>query len=245
MSAFALKLIACFCMLVDHVAAVFYVELSQVYPELPFIMRCIGRVAFPLFAFGITQGVVHTKDISRYIKRMLIVALVSQLPYMLMCGICNASGYAITIGGHQILLYKSFSVIVTLLIGLFACICYEQANPFLLALSIGGACLINSVFSMDYGLWGVLFIFALYLARRNKPAIALIYVIFAVSHYFNMEFSIASSAWYNVMGFMCSLIFIMLYNGKKGVKSSRLFYIFYPMHMAILVAVYFYMHGIF
>ncbi len=231
-------------MLVDHVAAVFSVELSAVYPALPFIMRCIGRVAFPLFAFGITQGVVHTRDVNRYIKRMLVIALVSQLPYMLMRGISNASGYAITIGGHQILLYKSFSVIVTLLIGLFACLCYEQANPFLLALSIGGACLINSVFSMDYGLWGVLFIFALYLARKNKPATSLIYVIFAVAHYFQMEFSIASSSWYYVIGFMCSLVFIMLYNGRKGVKSSRLFYIFYPMHMGILAVVYFHMHGI-
>lgn len=245
MSAFALKIIACFCMLADHIAAVFGSELYQISAGLPLIMRCVGRIAFPLFAFGVTQGVVHTKDINRYIKRMLAAAAVSQLPYMIMCGISNSSGYAVTIGDQTILLYKSFSVIVTLLIGLFACICYEQANPFLLALTIAGACLIDSVFSMDYGLWGVLFVFSLYLARKNKPATALTYVIFAAARYFRMEFSIDLTSWYYVIGFMCALIFIMLYNGKKGVRSSRLLYAFYPLHMTILAAIYFYMHGAF
>lgn len=77
MTVFALRLIACVAMLLDHVAAVFLIG-SPFY--VPF--RIVGRLAFPIFAFLAVQGYFHTKSFSRYMFRLVVVAVLSQIPYM-------------------------------------------------------------------------------------------------------------------------------------------------------------------
>jgi len=75
MDSFSLKLLACVTMLIDHIGAVFF-------PEIIFF-RIIGRVAFPIYAFLITEGYSRTKNIKRYMFRLFILAIISQVPYML------------------------------------------------------------------------------------------------------------------------------------------------------------------
>lgn len=62
-------------MLLDHIGAIFFP-----YSMLP---RVLGRLSFPLFAFGIAQGVEHTADFRRYLMRILLAAVISQPIYYL------------------------------------------------------------------------------------------------------------------------------------------------------------------
>ena len=81
MSNFYLKLIACICMLIDHIGYLFF-------PQYEFL-RVIGRIAFPIFSYLITEGYTHTSSIRKYSLRLLIFALISQIPYMLVFNTSN------------------------------------------------------------------------------------------------------------------------------------------------------------
>ena len=70
-----LKLIAILCMAVDHAGTVFF-------PGYP-IFRWIGRLAFPIFAYCLTVGLLYTHDIRRYLGRLAIFAVISQHFYAL------------------------------------------------------------------------------------------------------------------------------------------------------------------
>ena len=77
MTIFSLRLLALVSMFFDHVAALFLLG-SPLY--LP--MRMFGRLAFPIFAFLAVEGFRHTTNFKRYIARLLFVAVVAQIPYM-------------------------------------------------------------------------------------------------------------------------------------------------------------------
>lgn len=93
-SGFSLKIIACIAMLIDHIGAVVVLvgvgskNLASLGPNimLYYYSRMIGRIAFPIFAFLVVEGFVHTRDIKKYALRMLIFSLISQIPYNLAFG---------------------------------------------------------------------------------------------------------------------------------------------------------------
>ena len=70
-----LKLIAILSMLLDHIGAVFF-------PEHP-AFRWVGRLAFPIFCYCMTVGLLYTRDIKRYLGRLGLFALISQPCYIL------------------------------------------------------------------------------------------------------------------------------------------------------------------
>lgn len=71
-----LKIIAIITMLIDHIAAYFYKEVNS---DTYFLLRSIGRIAMPIFAYLIVQGYFHTKNLKQYIFRMFILATVTQI----------------------------------------------------------------------------------------------------------------------------------------------------------------------
>ena len=76
MTTFVLKIIASVCMLIDHIGAVF--PSPWVFRQ---VLRLIGRIAFPIYAYLIAQGCKHTKDIYKYLLRLGIFALISEIPF--------------------------------------------------------------------------------------------------------------------------------------------------------------------
>lgn len=69
-----IKLVAILSMLIDHLGVMFFPELR--------VLRFIGRLAFPLFAYLIVNGYEHTTNLRNYRLRLLYFAIVSQVPYM-------------------------------------------------------------------------------------------------------------------------------------------------------------------
>lgn len=201
-------------------------------------MTYIGRLTFPIFAFMISEGFIHTSNLKKYILRLLGFAVVSEIPFNLFYG------------GNWFYPYHQ-NVMFTLLFGLLAITLIDKAkkNPnaktivrtVLLLLLLSLASFIGFV---DYGFWGFLTVVMFYLFRNFPFAWAAQLVAMLLMNLilfegqtvpfelFGHSFEVATQ------GFaVFSLIPIWLYGGKKG-RSSKImqygFYAFYPVHMLLI-----------
>jgi len=245
MTAFIIKLIACITMLIDHIGFVFEEPLAAIHPALPLAMRCIGRLAFPLFAFGIAEGATHTSSPKKYLLRMFIFMLIAQIPYMLMLG-THYQGFTVNLFQHQVNLYKGGSVMVTLFLGLAVCVSIHEGKHFGAALAIVAAYIIDKLIGMDYGFLGVLFVAAVYLSRNTKFGRLVVMILFAACFYINPITNFVRSliggtvTTSNVVNLeyaaaMCiPAILLLFYKGKQGPKLKYAVYAFYPLHMCVL-----------
>ena len=89
MTSFVLKIIALITMFIDHLGYAIYGKFSY--------LNYIGRIAFPIFAFQISEGFVHTKNIKKYFIRLLVFAIISQLPFMLFLSTFSKNIYELNI----------------------------------------------------------------------------------------------------------------------------------------------------
>ena len=215
MTSFGLKIIACVTMFIDHLGYALYGKLTW--------LNYIGRIAFPIFAYQITEGYRHTKDLKKYFIRLIAFAVISQIPFSLLHGIVSKS--------------FSLNVMFTLCMGLFCIwIWNTNKNKFLSLCFIGICCTIAEVTKMDYGYWGVLLVFVFYLFKDNKLGTALTFLGMVI---FKYSISIALNGFYYVhiylfLGTLAAIIPILLYNGKKGINAKYIIYLFYPVHLIIL-----------
>ncbi|MCQ2451073.1 MAG: conjugal transfer protein TraX [Clostridia bacterium] len=215
-----LKIIAVITMLIDHIAVfvlpytslagyVLFTFLGKSMGLIQF-MRHIGRLAFPIYAFLITEGYIHTHDRKKYGRNLLIFALISEIPW----------NYAHTLS----LTFKNQNVFFTLFVGYLGICLYEKLNEkrFLQIIAILGLFLFTLLIKSDYGMIGYALILTMYILRKNRLIMA-----------------IAGSAITKVpLISFPAFIAIGLYNGKRGfIKSKFLkyaFYIFYPVHLLVL-----------
>ncbi len=213
-----LKIIAIISMLIDHIGAILFPEIT--------VLRIIGRLAFPIFAFLVAQGYEHTSDKKKYILRMFIFALISEIPFDV--GFFGQYFYF----GHQ-------NVLVTFTLALLILTIKdnEKYSPLiknLLTLFLAG---LSIIINSDYSIYGIIMVLAFYYYRKNLK-IAFI-IVAAVNVYLGLSYSgIFRGAFnprYVTQAFaVFGLIPIMLYNGKRGAKIKYLFYAFYPLHILIL-----------
>ena len=76
-----IKILACITMFIDHIGLLFFPK--------QILFRIIGRISMPLFAYCIARGIKNTKNVKNYIFRILLIAIVSQIPYMFMINYFN------------------------------------------------------------------------------------------------------------------------------------------------------------
>ena len=208
MTSFQLKLIAITTMLIDHIGAV-------IFPEI-IVFRIIGRLAFPLFAFLLTEGYRHTSNLKSYLIRLGVFALISQYPFW------EAFGYD-----------AGLNIFFTLTLGLIAIYLFEKYQTILPILAFG---LVADLAHMDYGMFGILLIFLLYHYRSEFSK--LIFLLFGLYGLFFIPGGLQAGKdaihYYMQFFALFSLIFIKLYNGREGAKLKYFFYLFYPGHILIL-----------
>lgn len=210
-------------MLIDHTWASFAYT--------PIWMTCVGRLAFPIFAFQLVEGYYNTSNYKRYLKRLLIFAFISEIPFDLMF-----SGTAVNIL-HQ-------NVLFTFVIGIVLVHALETGSLAKKALTLIASLILSIVLFVDYNFYGILMIIVFFLARKSAiPCVIqfiglyLINVIFMEGQHIviNLPTTILS---FPIQSFaVLSLIFIWMYNKEKGytTKKAQLFgYIFYPLHAFIL-----------
>lgn len=216
-----LKIFALVIMLIDHVGAVI-VQRTMSMPgfnhdfwnSLYMPLRYIGRLAFPIFCFLLVEGFVHTSDVKKYIRRMLLFAVVAEVPFDL----------AIT-GKIFDLNYQN--VFFELAWGIGA-MCYlamveEKVKSYFLQVILRLGIIALFAFSaehlnFDYGIYGIISIVALYVFRQNRRMQLLIGAI--------------SFLWEPVAPL--AFLLISFYNGKRGRNIKYVFYMFYPAHLLVL-----------
>ena len=236
-----LKWVAIAAMLIDHTAAV----MGGLFPFSWYDpMRDVGRIAFPIFAYGIAQGCVYTHSARRYLGRLLLFAVLSELPYRL----------ALRAGS---LAFGLFNVFFTLLAGAACCqivkFCRSKGRRWAWAavVPVGAIVLLCEMQHTDYGGFGVLCILLPYLFWESKPArlialgsvVALIYIV--VSHFQGFGMPLywiyapenVGSMVRETLFALAGVGLIALYNGQPGSKKGKwAFYIFYPAHLLALFA---------
>lgn len=224
----ALKYIAIAVMFIDHAAkSILYYGI--LYPNRPVkpgtslhdlysvytVLRGIGRTAFPIFCFFLVEGFLHTRSRAKYALRLLLFALVSELPFDL------ALENAPVAWRHQ-------NVYFTLLLGLLLLMAWEflhekVKNPGLAALlqiAVAGALMYAAtVCRVDYRYRGLLIILIFYLFRFSLPLACA---------------GGAVAAYWEWPWVLPAFVLLLLYNGERGRQDKYFFYAFYPVHLLLV-----------
>ena len=145
MSAFVLKIIGIIAMTLDHISITFFDGNNW--------MDYIGRLAFPIFAYLTAEGYAHTKDIKKYLLRLLITGLVAQVPFMLLTYKAD---------------YVSINTIFTLIFGLLSILVYDKVNKYIGILVVIILSIIAKILHFDHGAYGVVIIFIFYILRDRR-----------------------------------------------------------------------------
>lgn len=208
-----LKIIAAVCMLIDHVGALLFPEVR--------ILRIIGRIAFPIFAYMIAEGCRYTRNKRRYFLTIFIFATVCQIVY-----------YAFSRRMYFSILF-TFSLAIVMIFMLQHLKTKKNASSALLfILTVAMVYLLNEKVTIDYGFWGCMTpVFASAAQDVKKThnhmtcvlTMTLCLIILARLNGGSQPYS------------MLSVPLLLLYSGKRGKLNMKyFFYIFYPVHLVIL-----------
>ena len=236
MTALMLRVIACVAMLLDHIGYVFGIS----------GLRIVGRIAFPIFVYLIYNGYRHTKSPVKYALRLAVFALISQVPFSLMCGYAT--------------IWDRGNVFVTLLMAL---LCIWSADTLWKKRALKWFCLLPALLVIggyyfgllksDYGAKGIIMAMVFWLLDGKevwKRILTCVLVLCAV-YYSDIlgcalnlvqgdGFVFSLTSWEKMQA--CSLLalpLIFAYNGEKGkMPGGKIaqygFYVFYPAHMLLL-----------
>lgn len=236
LSGSALKWIAIVTMLLDHIGACVIAEYMmnssgfaayQGYAGLSYeqkmfwynayyVLRYIGRLAFPIFCFLLVEGFSHTRDVKKYALRLGLFCLISEIPFDL------AFRGALFNWNYQ----NVFFTLLLGLLGIWGMEYFKKKGTWPLGvLCMAAAAVAAELLHTDYGAFGVIVIALLYLFHQNR--------------WLQVASGVIAILIYGGMEMWGSLAFlpILLYDGSRGKQPKYFFYIFYPAHLLILTAV--------
>ena len=202
-------------------------------------LTCIGRLAFPIYAFMIVEGYFHTKNIKKYVCRLLLFAVLSEIPFNLAMG--SRLFYPI----HQNVLWSFLMAIG--LIHWNERVKGKQIWKRILV-AVASVCigyLVGLITFVDFYHAGILTVLAFYFLRGKKwwcylaQLVCLWYINVEMLGGFSYEVNLFGQTQFIArQGFaLLALIPIWLYRGKQGYHSKALqygYYAFYPLHLLIL-----------
>ena len=224
-SAAALHIIAMTFMLMDHLWATLLPAQDW--------LTCIGRIAFPVFAFMTVEGYFHTHNLKKYMLRLLLFALISEIPFDL-----ALKNFQIDMSSQNVFLTLLFGMMIVTFMKVV-----DQDWKYLVwpVLVFGYGYMAKFIFHTDYDWSGVVCIAVMGLMnepwekvfRPYTPAVSqMIHVVFAALGIFVLYYKNS----FEIYGFF-ALFPIALYNGRKGYSSKKVqyaFYFFYPVHLIVL-----------
>lgn len=203
-------------------------------------LTCVGRIAFPIFAFLIVEGYFHTKNLKKYVGRLLLFAFLSEIPFDLAMG--SSMFYPI----HQNVLW-SFLISIGLIHWNER---VRKTGKLWLRVLVGCVSVLlgyvaGLVTMVDYYHAGILTVLVFYFFRQKKwwsyvgQMLCLWYINMEMLGGFSYELQIFGQTRFLMrQGFaLLALIPVWLYRGKQGYHSKWLQYVyygFYPLHLLIL-----------
>ena len=220
-SGLALKLMAVVTMAIDHIGAAGLVGWGDTYTA----FRLIGRLAFPIYCFLLGEGAAKTKSPGRYLLRLFLFGLLSEIPYDLLFH-------------RRLLEFGNQNIFFTLFLGLAGLSAYRWSRRFdgswkelIGPAGMVLALLLAQFIHCDYGYQGVLLIYAMYMWRNESWGRSFLYVPLLLLFF--------GSFWKGTLQLAALLAFLPLafYNGERGYRVNKyVFYAFYPVHLLLILA---------
>jgi len=228
-----LKLIAMLTMLCDHMG-------KMLFPQYR-VMRLIGRIAFPLYAYCLAVGCVYTRSPFAYLKRVVLLALISQPLYAVSMGHSVKAMYAVSFAEHPIQAAVNFyihswakpSILVSLALGVMLIWAIRERQ---FVFSFAMAVLIYLIRSrLDYGIKGVILMLLFYLCCDRR--------------WLSLPLLLAYMVWWGLQGsgysafgvkfgtqmFAVLALPLVYIRTNSGIKLPKwLSYGFYPLHLALI-----------
>lgn len=208
-----IKIIAVVSMTIDHIGGAFF-------PQYP-AFRWIGRIAFPLFCYCLTVGMMYTGDIKKYLLRLGAFAVISQPFWILAFNSDDITGNIFNL-----------NIFFTLIVSLFGAWGFKERKWWLFILVL----ILLNVINFDYAMTGLILILIFYLCR-NKPWLgAAVYTLtYLPALNGNMADPLALKIGGHAIGFeifaLLALPFIYIQT-NSGLKIPKwFFYIYYPVHL--------------
>lgn len=231
-TSFSLHLMAMLFMLCDHLW-------GTIVPGNDWL-TCIGRVCFPIYAFLLVEGYFHTSNLKKYVKRLLLFAVISEIPFNL------AMASSVVYPFHQ-------NVLWSFLIALGLIHCNEKAKAsekLWIRIAVGiftilAGYLLGLITMVDYYHAGILMVLTFYFFHHRNwwdyagQLLCLGYINLELLGGFGYEVVLfGETVFLTRQGLaLLALIPIWLYKGKQGYHSKwwKYFcYAFYPVHLLIL-----------
>jgi len=209
-------------MIVDHAGLALFPNIGA--------FRCVGRLAFPIYCFLLVQGFRHTRDLRSYTRRLLLLAFVSEIPFdLLIFGRISSN--------------MEQNVLFSLLFGLLALSIARtyQQKPLTVCFAVLTLCLGAMAARVSFGWLSIALCLGTYYAGRRKMHLAAYTALSLITYTFSLLVSGVTKSW--VLVSLCALpalLPILLYNGKRGLHSSLLsflFYAAYPLHLIALIGI--------
>lgn len=209
-----LKIIAIVSMVIDHCAYFLMDNNSTLYEA----MRCVGRIAFPVFAFLIAEGFAYTHNRKRYFTRLLVFAVISEVSWYLLNG---ADG--------------THNVMFTLALGVVALAVLEKLkeNSVLCGIAILSIAYLATWSGVDYEWRGILMILVFNLLRNQNDNLP-----FPYGRMMQLLCAFPLMMHYGSIGALLACMTIFLYDGARGFIKGNVtkygFYAFYPVHLLLI-----------
>lgn len=227
-----LKILACVTMLLDHIGLTVILPMYQSMSGSPFLyylywlLRIVGRMAFPLYCFLLVEGLTHTSNLRRYGLRLLAGAVLAEVPFdLLFYG-------RLTLEGQNVM----WTLLLGFLLGIWMNKNRNSILPFLLCFF--GA----EVLRTDYGGAGIGLIYLLLITkdRKNGSVVRLIGMAMLMLAMNSARITIGGLRIPVQIFALAAWIPIEMYSGRQCWKSrwvQRGFYLFYPVHLLVLALI--------
>ena len=228
-----LKIIALASMTVDHIGVVLFPQVT--------LLRVIGRLAFPIFAYMLAEGCFYTHSKRRYLAGLVVVGVLCQVVYFIAMGSLEQSIMTtLALGALTVYALQECAgrrtwlgvllLVLALALDVFACVLLPQLLP-------------ATDYRVDYGLAGVLLPALVYLprialphadARTLRRAMLLACGIGLVLVALTTRGAIAWVQWFG----LAALALLACYDGRRGTWGMKyLFYVYYPLHLAAIYGI--------
>ncbi|MBV1756903.1 MAG: conjugal transfer protein TraX [Dethiosulfatibacter sp.] len=207
-----LKIIAMVTMAIDHIAFYLLPYSSTSY----IIMRMIGRLAYPIFAYYIAMGYKNTSDLNRYILRMGIFALITQIPF-------------------YFFVHKTFylNVMFTFTLALIMLKLFDKKNYLWFALIF-----IADFLRMDYGAYGliIVLIFHVFSEEKTKMYVYLLILTLVYNSLDVLQYGAFNIRMYTQV--LSVMALPLIYTDFPALRINKyISYLFYPVHIGLIVLV--------
>ena len=229
-----LKLVAMLAMMCDHAGKMLFPQYA--------IMRIIGRLAFPIYAYCLAVGCVYTHNCLNYLKRIILLALISQPIYAVSMAHSVSAMYSVSFADEPLRAALNFylhswvgkpSILLTLALGLILIWSLRERQLVITAAMLVFCWMVKG--EIDYGMKGVVLMLLFYVFCSHRwlslPAVLAFMVWWAMG---SGNYTLFGVRFSSQMFAVCALPLIYINTGTNIRLPKWLFYAFYPAHLALI-----------